>query len=121
VPEPGVNTLVSFGLGRHLLDGRRQELLVALRPRWDDVALSIVASSGMYVLDRHLPLNAGETIRIPTELETPVQMLVVVSADELAAGLGQCRAYRPAIEVLWLRPHAAHDRYELGDARPVVE
>jgi len=75
----------------------------------------------MYMLDRHLPLNAGETIRIPTELETPVQMLVVVSADELAAGLGLCRAYRPPIEVLWLRPHAAHDRNELGDARPVVE
>ena len=55
VPERGINTVVSFGLGRHLFDGRRQELLVELRPAWDEVALSIVVSTGTYLLDRHLP------------------------------------------------------------------
>jgi hypothetical protein len=115
VPERGVNTLVSFGLGRHLFDGRRQELLVALRSASDDVALSIVVSIGTYLLDRHLPLNVGEKARIPTELETPVQGLVVVSADELAPGLGLCRDYKPPVEFLWLMPHDVPDRYELGD------
>ena len=48
-PETGINTLVSFGLGRHVLQGRRQEILLALRPTWDEVAVHIMVSVGMYV------------------------------------------------------------------------
>ena len=114
-PEPGVSTLVTFGLARHLFAGRRQELLLALRPVWDEVALSILVSVGMYALDRHAPLNVGETVRIPEELDTPVQRLAVVPADELAPGLGLCREYEPPVEVLWLIPQDGDDRFELGD------
>jgi hypothetical protein len=114
-PEHGVNTLVSFGLGRHLFKDRRQELLLALRPAWDEAALSLVVSIGMYLLDRHLPLEVGETVLIPAALETSAQALVVVPADELVHGLGLCRDYEPPVEVLWLPPQGVADRYDLGN------
>jgi hypothetical protein len=113
-PEPGINTLVSFGLGRHVLQGRRQEILLALRPTWDEVAMHIIVSVGMYVLDRHLPLNLGETVGIPPELETATRTLVVVSAEDLAQGLGICLEYDPPVEILWLRPTGVNGRFVLG-------
>jgi hypothetical protein len=98
-----------------LFEGRRQEILLALRSAWDEAALSIVVSVGMYLLDRHLPLNVGEAVRIPRELETDAKRLVVVSADELVQGLGLCRDYEPPVEVLWLPPDGVADRYGLGE------
>jgi hypothetical protein len=105
---------VSFGLGRHLLEGRRQEILLALRPTWDEVATHIIVSVGMYVLDRHLPLNVGETVGIPPQLETATRTLVVASAEELAEGLGVCLEYEPPVEILWLMPTGANGRFALG-------
>ena len=113
-PEAGINTLVSFGLGRHLFQGRRQEILLALRPTWDEVAMHIVVSVGMYLLDRHLPLNVGETVGIPPQLETATRTLVVVSAEELAPGLGVCLEYEPPVEILWLMPTGVNGRFDLG-------
>jgi len=113
-PETGINTLVSFGLARHLLQGRRQEILLALRPTWDEVAMHIIVSVGMYVLDRHLPLNLGETVGIPPQLETATRTLEVVSAEELAEGLGVCLEYEPPVEILWLMPTGVNDRFVLG-------
>jgi len=81
----------------------------------DDAALAIVVSVGMYLLKRHLPLNLGEAVRIPTELETNAERLVVVSADELLRGLGLCRGYEPLVEVLWLQPDGVADRRGLGE------
>ena len=115
-PEPGVNTLVSFGLGRHLFDRRRQELLLALRPTWDGVALDIIVSVGTYLLDRHVPFDVGESIAIPPELKTAPRTLRVASADELTAGLGTCSDYEPPVEVLWLVPHGSDGRFDLGPA-----
>jgi hypothetical protein len=113
-PETGINTLVSFGLGRHLFQGRRQEILLALRPTWDEVAVHIIVSVGMYVLDRHLPLNVGETVGIPPQLETATRTLVVASSEELAEGLGVCFEYEPPVEILWLMPTGANGRFVLG-------
>ena len=113
-PESGINTLVSFGLGRHLFEGRRQEILLALRPTWDEVAVHIIVSVGMYLLDRHRPLNLGETVGIPPELETAARTMVVVSAEELAEGLGVCLEYEPPVEILWLMPTGVNDRFVLG-------
>jgi hypothetical protein len=67
----------------------------------------------MYVLDRHLPLNLGETVGIPPQLETATRALVV-SAEELAMGLGVCREYEPPVEILWLMPTGANGRFALG-------
>jgi hypothetical protein len=113
-PEAGINTLVSFGLGRHLFHGRRQEILLALRPTWDEVATHIIVSVGTHLLDRHLPLNLGETVGIPPQLETATRTLVVVSAEELAQGLGVCLEYEPPIEILWLMPTGVNGRFVLG-------
>ena len=113
-PHAGVDVLVSFGLARHLLADRRQELLLALRRAWEDVALSILVSIGAYLLERHIPLGVGETVRVPPELETPVDTLVVSSADELVSGLGVCGDYDPPIEVVWLVPRGGRDRFDLG-------
>jgi hypothetical protein len=112
-PEHGVNTTVSFGLARHLFEGRRQELLLALRRTWDEAALSLIASIGTYLLDRHVPLNVGETVRIPPPLAAAAQRLLVSPADELVSGVGLCREYEPPVEVLWLRPDATGDHYDL--------
>jgi hypothetical protein len=43
-------------------------------------------------------------VRIPRELETPTEKLVVASADDLVRGLGLCTHYDPPIEFLWLVP-----------------
>jgi hypothetical protein len=99
-------------VGRHLLDGRRQAVLMALRSEWEDAALSIVVTVGAYVVDRHAPLNLGETVRIPHELKTPTEKVVVASADELVTGLGLCADYDPPVEILWLVPQT-RDRFTL--------
>jgi len=112
--EPDVDVVATLGVGRHLLNGRRQEFLIALRSVWEDVALPILASTGAYVVDRHAPLEIQEAIAIPRELGTPADALVVASADALVQGLGLCREYVPPIEVLWLVPRTARDRFDLG-------
>ncbi len=76
--------------------------------------MHIIVSVGMYVLDRHLPLNLGETVGIPPELETAIRTLEVVSAEELAEGLGVCLEYDPPIEILWLIPTGVNGRFILG-------
>jgi hypothetical protein len=68
----------------------------------------------MYVLDRHVPLEPDETVRIPAELEHGGERLVVRSGDELLPGLGLCRAYTPSVEILWLAPVGRDDPYDLG-------
>ena len=112
-PTPGVDTLVSFGLARHVFDTRRQEVVLVLRRRWEEVALATLVSIGTYLLDRHAPLDVGETVRIPQQLETPVELLEVTSADELAPGLGLCAEYSPPVDVVWLRPRGGGDAYDL--------
>lgn len=109
-----VDVVTTLGLGRHVLSGRRQEILVALRSVWEDVALPIVASVGAYVVDRHAPLNVDEVIAIPPELATPLDALAVASADLLVQGLGLCRDYEPPIEILWLLPRTTEDRFDLS-------
>jgi hypothetical protein len=113
VIEADVDVVATLGVGRHVLNGRRQEILVALRSVWEDVALPIVASVGTYVVDRHAPLNVDEVIAIPAELGTPADALVVASADALVQDLGLCREYEPPIEILWLVPRATRDRFGL--------
>ena len=75
--------------------------------------MSIVVSVGAYLVDRHLPLDIGERVRIPAELETPTKTTVVASADDLVAGLGLCRHYEPPVEILWLVPDTS-ERFSLG-------
>ena len=75
--------------------------------------MHIMVSVGMYVLDRHLPLNLGETVGIPPELETAARTLVVVSAEDLAQGLGICLEYEPPVEILWLMPTGVNGRFVL--------
>lgn len=104
---------MSFGLGRHLFQGHRQEILLALRPRWDAIALDIIVSVGMYMVDRHMPLHVGEPVRIPPELGTTTESLIVSSADDLAAGLGSCFEYTPPVEILWLSPAGGNSRFDL--------
>ena len=66
------------------------------------------------MLDRHLPLNVGETVGIPPQLETATRTLVVASAEELAEGLGVCLEYEPPVEILWLIPTGVNGRFALG-------
>ena len=124
VPERGVDTLVSFGVSRHILgrdqgpgDGHRHEIVVALRRSWEAAAMAILVSTGAYVVDRHVPLHAGETIGIPAELQVPVETLAVYSGDELVPGLGTCTHYDPPVEILWLSPVGTADRFDLEIGR----
>jgi len=46
---------VSFGIGRHTLRSsggdHRQEILVAVRRSWREIATSILVSTGVYMVD----------------------------------------------------------------------
>ena len=75
-----------------------------MRRSWREIATSILVSTGVYMVDQHMALNVGETIRIPSELRTKVSTLVVRGGDELVAGLGLCAEHEPPIELLWLSP-----------------
>jgi hypothetical protein len=60
--------------------------------------LSSVVSVGAYLIDRHAPLDLGETVRIPRELATATEEVVVASADDLVGGLGLCTHCDPPVE-----------------------
>jgi hypothetical protein len=88
---------------------------MALRTEWEDAALSTVVSVGAYLIDRHAPLDLGDTMRIPRELATPTEKVAVASADDLVRGLGLCTHYDPPVEILWLVPQT-NDRFTLTSA-----
>lgn len=77
--------------------------------------MSSVVSVGAYLIDRHAPLDLGETVRIPRELATATEEVVVASADDLVGGLGLCTHCDPPVEILWLVPQT-NDRFTLTSA-----
>jgi Suppressor of fused protein (SUFU) len=107
-PTDGVTVSVTFGIGAHVLVGadgvgRRQELLVALREAFAETAITLVAGVGSYLLDDHLALVEGETIRAPHELGVEM-MLVAARPDAVAPRLVRFDEVEPPLELAWLLP-----------------
>lgn len=119
-PEQGVTAHVTFGISTHLLTGsdgteRRQELLLTLRPRWDETAVDIAANVGAYLLDRHVALLEGETVGIPLDLGTGIDRLLATRPLPFAPPFGRCEAFEPPVELIWLVPFAAAETHIATD------
>jgi hypothetical protein len=119
-PADGVTTTFSFGISQHVLAGqdgsdRSQELLISLRRDLDDAALQIVANIGVYILDRHVALLEGETIRLPAPAEAiglpardepRLDWLVAAPPVPFAPSFATFAEASPPIELVWLLPFA---------------
>ena len=119
-PEDGVTTTVTFGISTHVLTGRdgserRQELLLALRADLDDAALDIAANIGAYVVDRHVALLEGETMRTPTEEDLKVDMLVAATPAPFPSRLSVCPEFEPPVEIVWLLPFAESEHHIVAE------
>ena len=107
-PVHDVTASVTFGIGSHVLTGsdgvdRRQELLVILRRAFDETAITLAAGIGSYLVDEHVALLEGETVRAPRELGVTM-MLVGAPPDRFMPGIVRFGDAEPPLEVVWLVP-----------------
>ena len=107
-PAQGVTASITFGIGSHVLTGadgikRRQELLVTLRRALDETAITLAAGIGSYLVDEHVALLEGETVRAPRELGVTM-MLVGACPAWFMPGILRFGDADPPLEVVWLVP-----------------
>jgi hypothetical protein len=107
-PAQGVTASITLGIGSHVLIGadrieRRQELLVTLRRALDETAITLAAGIGSYLVDEHVALLEGETVRAPHELGVKM-MFVGASPGWFISGIARFGDSDPPLEVVWLVP-----------------
>jgi hypothetical protein len=119
-PEPDLTTTLTFGISTHVLSGRdgferRQELMVLLRRGLDEEALQIAANVGAYVIDAHVALAEGETVRMPRRRDGNLDRLVVAPPDPFPEEVGRCDEFDPPVELVWLLPFAGSEHHIVAE------
>jgi hypothetical protein len=119
-PEDDVTATITFGLSVHVLtqrDGRerRQELVLLLRSPFDEDALEIAANIGRYVLEEHVALAEGETIRMPIQTGGRLDRLVVAPPAEFPDRFARCDEFDPPADFVWLLPFASSEHHVVAE------
>jgi Suppressor of fused protein (SUFU) len=119
-PESGVTATVTFGVSVHMLTGRdsrerREELVVLLQRPFDHEALDMAANIGRYLLDEHVALAEGETIRMPAQGGGRLDRLVAALPDPFPDRFARCDEFDPPIEFVWLLPFAQSEHHLVAE------